>query len=658
MRSPRHLWVGYLIAGLAVLGAVGGLSAVALRLEAQAERSRLREARLGRVRIALWRLDSHMTPVLGRIAGHAYSHFVPAFKPAQLYDPQGRPDEGKVLVQPSPILMNDWPDWVVIHFQAPLSGAITSPQVPTGWYQWVGPVAGLRTPGARKEQLSQLERILSPSLRRRLALAVEPQIRLLGNELLAAGGGSAGAGGRSDGWRTRVVRSHGRAGGWRQSSHAAPSPQVAQQQQQTKKAQQRVPEQRWRERNWGNSQVQFTPRANPDSLDNVMLNTAGLPPGAVSNDAGVQKILVPLSPVRSAWIPGVKKGERRLILYRVAEVQGRSLIQGALLDWKRLRGQLSGLVKDLFPRVQLTPSVASSSGDDEHRMTTLPVALAVPRVVARATRAWYRITPVRATLLFAWMLTLLALLATAFVVRRMVEMAERRMNFVNAVSHELRTPLTAFRVHLDLLADGLVTDETKRQSMLEKLRGQSERLTELVRNVLDFARLERKTFVAELQVVEARALLEELTDTCGPRCEVVGLSLEVENGLPEDARIRTDPAAVRQIVSNLVDNACKYGASAEDKRIHLRLRPDGAAVVLEVWDHGPGIPARSRRHLFDPFYRVGQEMTREKPGVGLGLALAKRFSETLGAKLALVGAVREDNTVEAVFALRLPLASG
>jgi signal transduction histidine kinase len=80
------------------------------------------------------------------------------------------------------------------------------------------------------------------------------------------------------------------------------------------------------------------------------------------------------------------------------------------------------------------------------------------------------------------------------------------------------------------------------------------------------------------------------------------------------------------------------------------------AVVLEVADHGPGIPARARRRLFDPFYRAGQEMTREKPGVGLGLALAKRFADTLGARLTLAGDVRPDGTVAAVFALRLPRA--
>lgn len=607
MRSARNLWLGYLGAGLVVVAVVGVISGVALHLEAQADRTRQREERLDRVRIALWRLDSHMAPILGRVAGHAYSHFVPAYTPAGLYDARGRLERSKVLLEPSPILMNDWPDWVVLHFQAPVTGRITSPQVPEGWYRWVASVPGVRATRVRPEEVRRLERLLVPSLRRRLVRAVVPAERSLGNSALAMGG--------------------------RRDTHHK-----------------RVPELQFRQQNWGNYQQQLTPRSNPDTLDNVLLNTNTIPPAQVINDVGVRKIKVDLSPVRSTWIAGAR-GERRLILYRVAQVRGRYFLQGALLDWQRLQRQLAGLVGDLFDRVKLRPLHVDSRSEPEHAMTTLPVVLALPARVG--VHPWHRWTPVRGALLVAWVLTLLALVAAALVIRRMVELGERRMSFVNAVSHELRTPLTAFRVHLDLLADGMVSDEAKRQDMLDKLRGQSERLTELVRNVLDFARLERRTFVADLQRVTVDALLEELRDSVADRVEVAGLSLEVASDTAPEAAVRTDVTAVRQIIGNLVDNACKYGGDGADPRIHLRARIEGDAVVLEVADHGPGIPAKARRRLFDPFYRAGREMTREKPGVGLGLALAKRFADTLGARLSLVGAPRPDGTIEAVFALRL-----
>jgi len=574
------------------------------------------------------------------LAGHAYSHFVPAFAPARLYDAQGRLQHSKLLLEPSPILMNDWPDWVVLHFQAPVSGRITSPQVPEGWNKWVAGVPGVRATRARPQEVRRLERLLAPEVRRRLVREVVPAARSLGNTALAQGG--------------RRNIHHGRAGrraGWRQrSAQQGPLSRPAPPALAANRQQKRLPEQQFRELNRGNSQQQHTPRGNPENLDNALLNTNAISPALVSNEAGVRKIVVDLSPVRSTWITGTA-GERRLILYRVAEVRGRYFLQGALLDWKRLRTQLAGLVKDLFDRVRLRPLQGESRSASERGMTTLPVALALPANLGG--RPWHRWTPVRGALLVAWVLTLLALLATALVIRRMVDLGERRMSFVSAVSHELRTPLTAFRVHLDLLADGMVSDEAKRQDMLEKLRGQSERLTELVRNVLDFARLERRTFVAELQRVDVDGLLEELRESVSDRVTAAGLSLETENSLAAGVAVLTDVTAVRQIIGNLVDNACKYGGDGADPRIHLRARPDGDAVVLEVADHGPGIPSKARRRLFDPFYRAGQEMTREKPGVGLGLALAKRFADTLGARLTLVGKPRADGTLEAVFALRL-----
>jgi hypothetical protein len=221
------------------------------------------------------------------VAGHAYSHFVPAYAPARLYDAQGRLERSKLLLEPSPILMNDWPDWVVLHFQAPLTGRITSPQVPEGWYRWVASVPGVRAARARPEEVRRLERLLTPTVRRRLVRAVVPATHSLGNAALAPA-----LGGRRD-------AHHGRF-----PSHQAPSHQAV------KRQQRRIPERQFRVQNWDNSPQQFTPRANPETLDNALLNTNTIPPAQVSNDANVRKVVVDLSPVRSTW-PAGAKGERR-----------------------------------------------------------------------------------------------------------------------------------------------------------------------------------------------------------------------------------------------------------------------------------------------------------------------------------------------------------
>jgi K+-sensing histidine kinase KdpD len=118
----------------------------------------------------------------------------------------------------------------------------------------------------------------------------------------------------------------------------------------------------------------------------------------------------------------------------------------------------------------------------------------------------------------------------------------------------------------------------------------------------------------------------------------------------------TDGGAVEQILFNLVDNACKYAAVADDKRIHLHVAVEQRQVAIEVRDHGPGIPPTARRRLFRPFSKSVQEAARTAPGVGLGLALSKRLASDLGGCLAMAtkgGAA----PAGAAFVLTLPAAA-
>jgi signal transduction histidine kinase len=569
MRSSRVL-LGFGTTALAVVAALGGLSVVALRLGAQTERARLREARQDRLRLALWRLDAHLAPVIGRLAGLAYSHYAPAFAPARLYRPGGEPLRESAL-EPSPVLSASWPGWLLLHFQAPPEGAIRSPQLPEPALAWTRPPGAPRVSAA---ELARLSGALGPDQRRRLAASAA------GAPRLAAG------------------------------------------------------ESALREANEVRNQRLFTPPAVDDTVDNVRLN--------VGLSLGAGRARVTLGPMHAAWL-----GEE-LILYRVADVEGRTLLQGALLDWLRLRGELCGLVRDLFPRCQLRRADAAGEG----QLAALPVALAASE--PEPALPLLGPAPLRAQLLVAWGVALLGLVITGLALRRFAELGARRMSFVSAVSHELRAPLTAFRLHLDLLVDGMVPDEAQRRATLETLRGQAERLSELVREVLDFARLERCTFRAKLEELAAAVLFAELTEDAACRCQAAGLELCAESALPAGTRVRTDPAVLRQIAGNLVENACRYAAGASDRRLHLRARGEREAIVIEVEDHGPGVPAAERRRIFEPFVRAGDEMTREHPGVGLGLALASRFARAIGAELRLAGEPRPDGRLAARFTLRLP----
>jgi signal transduction histidine kinase len=384
------------------------------------------------------------------------------------------------------------------------------------------------------------------------------------------------------------------------------------------------------------------------------------PSASAMRDRETQLVRAEVSDMSAAWIPSLsQKARSELVLYRSAEVKGKKFIQGALLDWPALRGRLVGEVKELFPsssRIELVPkSPARRDADDllEEEMSTLPVVLRTDAGASPVSLAWNSFRPIRTTLLITWGLALIALLVTAAAITSMGELAQRRMNFVSAVSHELRTPLTALRMYLDMRAEGMIESEEKRGEVLKTLQGQAERLSGVVRGVLDYSRLERQTLQAHRQTLELQSLFTQVEQACRDRCAASDTSLTVETKLSDDdATVDTDPEAVTQIVLNLVDNACKYAGS--NGQVRLSSACEERAIVFRVSDDGPGIPPGAQRKLFDAFYRAGNEMTREHPGVGLGLAISRGFATAIGAELELVGSPMADGNLEATFALRLP----
>lgn len=126
--------------------------------------------------------------------------------------------------------------------------------------------------------------------------------------------------------------------------------------------------------------------------------------------------------------------------------------------------------------------------------------------------------------------------------------------------------------------------------------------------------------------------------------------LPIEDAL-RDTAVRTDVSAVEQIVANLMDNACKYSAGGEDRRIHVHIQADARWLRLRVTDHGPGVAADVVRRLARPFCRSAQEAANSAPGVGLGLALSRRLARQSGGDLTLV----PNAAAGACFELKLPV---
>jgi signal transduction histidine kinase len=228
--------------------------------------------------------------------------------------------------------------------------------------------------------------------------------------------------------------------------------------------------------------------------------------------------------------------------------------------------------------------------------------------------------------------------------------AARRTSFVSNVSHELKTPLTTIRMYAELLGEGRVRDPAKQRSYLTTIIGESQRLTRLVNNVLDFGRLEHGHKQYRHDDLALGSLVAEVIEGQRPRLEEAGFVCETD--LPEDdaVHVRADADALEQVLINLLDNALKYAASG--RWVGVRVSAQDGLAVLKVSDHGKGVPAAHRERIFEMFHRVDDSITASQPGSGLGLSIARRLLRDQGGDLKY----EADPSGGACFVATLPLA--
>jgi signal transduction histidine kinase len=284
-------------------------------------------------------------------------------------------------------------------------------------------------------------------------------------------------------------------------------------------------------------------------------------------------------------------------------------------------------------------------------LAALPVKLIAGPVTLPPLPAW---SPIRVSLVVAWTCVLLAAGAVAVLLNGTVSLSERRAAFVSAVTHELRTPLTTFKMYSEMLAEGMVLEAGQRKHYLDTLCSEANRLSHLVENVLAYARLERGSARSRVERVTLGALIAKVKPRLDQRAEQAQMKVVVDSDEKALATaVHVDASAVEQILFNLVDNACKYAApTATEKIIHLEALPDGKFAMLRVRDHGQGISAEGVRRLFQPFSKSAHEAAHTAPGVGLGLALCRRLSRSMGGDLRLDALVKTG----ACFVLTLPLS--
>ncbi|HOW97106.1 MAG TPA: HAMP domain-containing sensor histidine kinase [Kiritimatiellia bacterium] len=205
--------------------------------------------------------------------------------------------------------------------------------------------------------------------------------------------------------------------------------------------------------------------------------------------------------------------------------------------------------------------------------------------------------------------------------------AARKTSFVSNVSHELKTPLTSIRMYAEMLAEGRVKDDVKRADYLKVIVDQSQRLTRLVNNVLDFSRLEQRRRAYRPEPFDLAGAVGETVESQRTRLQEAGLRVEIA---PPAAPcpVVADRDAVTQAVLNILDNAAKYAAGGGELRVEFGADEQGCRA--RFLDRGPGIPSAHRARLFEQFYRVDDSLSAKQPGCGLGLSIARRMMRDLG----------------------------
>jgi len=258
---------------------------------------------------------------------------------------------------------------------------------------------------------------------------------------------------------------------------------------------------------------------------------------------------------------------------------------------------------------------------------------------------------------YSYMLLLIAtimvfgLVLTARTVTQELELARLKSDFLSSVSHEFRSPLTSIRHLAEMLQADSVPSDERRHRYYDVLVEQSTRLSALVTNILDLARIEEGRQEFRFEVLDLRELVEDAVEETRHRVQHEGFTVEAHLQ-PILPRVRGDRVTLAQAISNLLDNAVRYSGGSH--RIDVRAVADAAYATVSVTDRGIGIPEGDLERVFERFYRGGDPLTRSVKGSGLGLALVREIVEVHGGTVHVQSEVGKGST----FSIRIPVMTG
>ena len=251
--------------------------------------------------------------------------------------------------------------------------------------------------------------------------------------------------------------------------------------------------------------------------------------------------------------------------------------------------------------------------------------------------------------LLAAVLLLATFVGARYIVRQM-ELVQAKSSFVSNVTHELKTPISVIKLAVETLEMGRFRTEAERDKYLGTIQRETDKLAQLVNNILDFSRLESGQRALHLSAVDVRDVVSTALDSFRLRLEDAGVRWEVD--MPERLpKIRADAVALQHCLLNLLDNAVKY--SRDRKEIRIIVRERGAFLSIAVSDRGIGISPDDQARIFEKFVRVETGLVHTVKGAGLGLSLVDQFIRAHHGRVEVASTPGEGS----IFTLLLPLAS-
>ncbi len=589
MNRSWLIWSVLAACSLLILGMFAWITQRSLTSEKERIEAEAKSLRGERIRLSLARMDGIGSDLIVAENLRAPVFYRSYFSPSNVLTNHFQYVEQGVVLQPSPLLVEE-SEFIELHFELNESGRISSPQVPSGNERERALASGLSSDRLKEKDLR------FAALKKQL-----PEIPEIASMF-----------GEGVSFELAQVEEDRGAEKWMTQNAA----QVAQEEPVVKETY---------EKNLDAQEQASRSRSISKRIEKAAQKSANwdynrdLSKGVTDPDG-----IMSVSPFLPIWNEG-----ELFFVREVRRMRSRSF-QGFWIAGKPLKKELMSEVPSDLKEASLVRSDEAPA--EAARLVSLPWALLpgeTPEIEISA------FTPLRKTLVAGWVAALIALAALYLLLAGVLKLSARRAAFVSSVTHELRTPLTTFRLYSEMLADGMVTDEEKKQDYLRTMQGESERLNHLVENVLSYSRIERGNARSKLELLAVPDLVERMRQVLQRRVdqENAALSIEMADNL---GQVETDVTAVEQILFNLIDNACKYGLpEGESGKVTLSVRKGRGGIVFEVRDEGRGIDRTEKKRLFRAFHKSAHEAAHDKPGVGLGLALCRRLARALGGELKL-----------------------